>query len=129
MLPLSQFSLHTFLNSKTIRFHWAGVTSIGTRSLSCKLTPHAPALPRRAGILIPPEASEAHKISEWITPAIATVHRPICAPEGIGIVQGLRRSLSRTTKNRRDRRVHPAVCLVTFVHPLYCGGMRAPPSR
>src|ERR1700737_1691923 len=76
MLPLSQFSLHTFLNSKTIRFHSAGVTSIGTRSLSCKLTPHAPALPRRAGILIPPEAPEAHKISEWITPAIATVHRP-----------------------------------------------------
>src|SRR5271165_1691239 len=43
-------SLQAALNSRTMRSRSAGVASMGTRSLSCRLTPQAPSSPRMATI-------------------------------------------------------------------------------
>lgn len=67
------FAYFLELKNHSLSLGWSHVSR--HQVVIMQIDPHAPALPRRAGILIPPEASEAHKISEWITPAIATVHR------------------------------------------------------
>src|SRR4030095_3316354 len=75
---------HTFLNSRTMRSRSEGVASIGTRSLSCRLTPHAPASASNATASSGGTASRTAS-PNGSRPRLPTVQRPnenLCSGRG-----------------------------------------------
>src|ERR1700687_4577354 len=119
------FSLQAFLNSVTIRSRSAQVVSIGTRSLSCRLTPQAPTSASMA-TMSTGEMTCRTKSPNGSRPRFPTVHNPkenLCS--GFGWYRPLvvmelppQRVLSGTrlrTENGFHRRVNPAVRFVTGI--------------
>src|SRR5260370_39352670 len=71
-MPLS---LQAFLNSRTIASRSASFASIGTRSLSCKLTPQAPISPRMAAISVGGSVGRTTS-PKGSRPRLPSVHSP-----------------------------------------------------
>src|SRR5689334_20743585 len=111
---------HTSLNSRTIRSRSAGVASIGTRSLSWRLTPHAPT---SASIRTASHGDSTGRTTspKGSRPRLHTVHRPkenLCSGRGVkasdmGSSVGYERGLR---VQRAQRGVEPAEGCVAFVH-------------
>src|SRR2546425_2426030 len=105
------------VNSLTMRSRSEGVASIGTRSLSCRLTPHAPTSPSIATAAAGASASRTTS-PNGSRPRLPTVHSP---NENLSSGRGVYASdISLVARpavgHRSQRRIHASVVRVPIIH-------------